>query len=206
MYIPYNTIPCHTTMPYNTIPYHHAIPCNIYLYIHIYIYIYIPYTALYHAIPPCHTMHTLTYHNTIPCIPHHICIPYQVHWLSPLFTIPSALLHILNIHNPLFLFLKVAKEWSRDAVALLPADSEGQHVCSDIGFCCTSGTHRGPASARLVRECLLKDGFSVAQVRHLSWGTWKLRNRCYWCPQCVLDNPAKQALFNTAYAKWCELP
>ena len=195
---------------YHTTLYHAIPPCHTMQYIYAYIFIYIYHTALYSTIP-CHTTipyhaYPITYHNTIPCIPHHICIPYQVHWLSPLFTIPSALLHILNIHNPLFLFLKVAKKWSRDSVALLPADSGGKYMCSDIGFCCTSGTHRAPASARLVRECLLKDGFSVAQVRHLSIGTWKLRNRCYWCPQCVLDNPAKQALFNTAYAKWCELP
>ena len=173
----------------------------IHICIYIYIYICIYHTALYHAIPPCHTMHTLTYHNTMPCIPHHIYIPYQVHWLSPLFNIPSALLHILNIHNPLFLFLKVAKQWSRSLVR-----SNGlEDVYIDLGFCCNSGTHRAPAAARLVRECLLKDGFSVTQVRHLSEATWKDRNRCSWCYQCALSNPDKQALFNTAYAKWCEL-
>ena len=166
MYIPYSTIPCHTTMPY------HAYP----------------------NIPQYHAMHTPPYIYTIPGP---LAISPVQYSLCPI--------TYIKYSQSTIPFLKVAKEWSRDAVALLPADSEGQHVCSDIGFCCTSGTHRAPASARLVRECLLKDGFSVTQVRHLSEATWKDRNRCSWCYQCALSNPDKQALFNTAYAKWCEL-
>jgi len=84
------------------------------------------------------------------------------------------------------------------------ADSEADCFAS-IGFCCYSGTQRAPAAARIIREMLVMDGCKTTQPQHLSFGSWTAAKRCYRCHECALVNPDRQALFDTAYAKWCEL-
>jgi len=84
------------------------------------------------------------------------------------------------------------------------ADSEADCFAS-IGFCCYSGTQRAPAAARIIREMLVMDGCKTTQPQHLSFGSWTAANRCYRCHECALVNPDRQALFDTAYVKWCEL-
>jgi len=100
-------------------------------------------------------MHTLTYHNTIPCIPHHI---YTIPCPLAIFPVLYSLCPITYIKysQSTILFLKVAKKWSRDYVTLLQdsmadgmADSEADCFAA-IGFCCYSGTQWAPAAAGIV--------------------------------------------------------
>ena len=65
-------------------------------------------------------------------------------------------------------------------------------------FVCTSGTHRSVACARVAYEMLLRSGFWPSQPRHLSYGTWRRRNRCSTCKLCRLENMDKEAFF-----EWC---
>ena len=120
-----------------------------------YIYVYITYNII-----PCHTTmpyhaYPITYHNTIPCIPHHI---YTIPCPLAIFPVLYSLCPVTYIKysQSTILFLKVAKKWSRDYVTLLQdsmadgmADSEADCFAA-IGFCCYSGTQWAPAAAGIV--------------------------------------------------------
>jgi len=90
------------------------------------------------------------------------------------------------------------------------AEKMAEHVGSmneyslGLGYVCTKGTHRSVATGRVIIECLRRDGFSVAEPKHLSQSQWKRKNRCSTCNNCKLDNPAKDDLFNRAYMIWQE--
>ena len=71
-----------------------------------------------------------------------------------------------------------------------------------VTFVCSSGTHRSPASARLLKEVCRRDNFKVTEPQHLCKPTWTSRNRCSTCQQCRLDYGPKELLFKLAYDKW----
>ena len=127
-----------------------------------------------------------------------------------IFLVPHSLCPITYIKysQSTIFFLQVVKTWSREPVSneRLLGDAAEADRSKELGFCCKSGTHRCVATARFIREMLEMDGFKTVQPKHLSFGTWKSRNRCHTCHECCLDNSDKQAVFAIAYAKWCALP
>ena len=100
--------------------------------------------------------------------------------------------------------MKAVKTYLKELVGNTPASPHGE-VEAGLGFVCKSGTHRSVAMARMVLECLIKDGFQVSGPRHLSKGTWVARNRCSDCHMCDLNNRNKPFFFDLVHAEWKRL-
>ena len=75
-------------------------------------------------------------------------------------------------------------------------------VSAAIVCVCKAGTHRSPAVARLITECLRGDGITFTVPRHISFHVWLERKRCYTCDDCSDLNPHKGKIFKRTYARW----
>ena len=98
--------------------------------------------------------------------------------------------------------MRAQKRWVRDCINQRNNDESDEKVVASEVAVCKSGTHRSPAAMRIVAEMLRGDGIAFFRPKHLSWGVWKSRGRCWWCDACHLDNPAKVALSDGVYELW----